>query len=316
VSFVHPQGICESKQVGEGTRIWAFAHVLPGAVLGRDCNVCDHVFIENDVKVGDRVTIKSGVQLWDGVELESDVFVGPNATFTNDRFPRSKVYPEKWPRTVVKKGASIGANATILPGVIIGSGAMVGAGAVVTKNVPALAIVKGNPARISGYVEAGVAHEVGDTRRPQPSVAPTRTPTRVKGVQVLQFGVHTDMRGDLAVGEIERDLPFIPKRFFVVYNVPNEKVRGEHAHHRCHQAVVCISGSCHLVVDDGVNREEIVLSHPGVGVHLPPLTWGTQYRYSSNGVLLVFASHSYDATDYIRDYDDFVRIVKGTGPQS
>ncbi len=118
--FVHARGICESENVGPGTRIWAFAHVLAGATLGADCNICDGVFVEDGVTVGDRVTIKSGVQLWDGVELEDDVFVGPNATFTNDPFPRSRQYLEEYPRTVVRAGASIGANATILPGLEIG----------------------------------------------------------------------------------------------------------------------------------------------------------------------------------------------------
>jgi UDP-2-acetamido-3-amino-2,3-dideoxy-glucuronate N-acetyltransferase len=151
--FVHSQALCESKTIGENTKVWAFAHVLPGAVLGSECNICDHVFIENDVKVGDRVTVKCGVQLWDGITVEDDVFIGPNATFTNDIFPRSKVYPEKFLRTIVKKGASIGANATILPGITIGEGAMVAAGAVVTKSVPNKAIVMGNPARVTGYVD-------------------------------------------------------------------------------------------------------------------------------------------------------------------
>src|SRR5512141_1125826 len=121
--FVHPNALCESPSIGAGTRIWAFAHVLPGAVIGRDCNICDGVFVENDVRVGDRVTVKCGVQLWDGVRLEDDVFVGPNATFTNDRFPRSRQHLAKYPETVVRKGASIGANATILPGITIGQGA-------------------------------------------------------------------------------------------------------------------------------------------------------------------------------------------------
>src|SRR5215217_5671644 len=113
--FVHPQALCESKAIGEGTRIWAFAHVLPGARIGRDCNICDGVFVENDVVVGDAVTIKCGVQLWDGVRLGNNVFIGPNATFTNDMFPRSKVYPETFSETMIEEHASIGANATILP---------------------------------------------------------------------------------------------------------------------------------------------------------------------------------------------------------
>ncbi len=151
--FRHPAALVESARIGRGTRIWAFAHVLPGATIGEDCNICDHTFIENDVVVGDRVTIKCGVQLWDGVRLEDDVFVGPNATFTNDRMPRSKQRPPALLQTFVRKGASIGANATILPGIEIGAGAMVAAGAVVTKDVPPRALVMGNPARVRRYVD-------------------------------------------------------------------------------------------------------------------------------------------------------------------
>ena len=153
-THIHPHAIVEEgARVGPRTRVWAFAHVLPGAVVGADCNICDHVFIENQVVIGDRVTIKCGVQLWDGVTLESDVFVGPNVTFTNDPFPRSLQHLASHPPTVVREGASIGANATLLPGVVIGQKAMVGAGAVVTRNVPARAVVAGNPARITGYVD-------------------------------------------------------------------------------------------------------------------------------------------------------------------
>jgi acetyltransferase-like isoleucine patch superfamily enzyme len=150
--YQHPMSLVESPNIGKGTRIWAFAHVLPGAVIGEDVNVCDHVFIENDVRVGNRVTIKCGVQLWDGITVEDDVFIGPNATFTNDLFPRSKQYPQEFTPTLVQQGASIGANATILAGVTIGRYAMVGAGAVVTRDVPEKAVVVGNPARVKGYV--------------------------------------------------------------------------------------------------------------------------------------------------------------------
>ncbi len=150
--FKHSHALVESERIGNNTRIWAFVHVLPGASIGENCNVCDHVFIENDVIIGNRVTIKCGVQIWDGVRLEDDVMVGPNATFTNDQFPRSK-QPFKLLQTVVKKGASIGANATILCGITIGEDAMVGAGAVVTKSVPARAVVMGNPARVIRYLK-------------------------------------------------------------------------------------------------------------------------------------------------------------------
>ena len=145
--FIHPNSDVQAKQVGEGTRIGQYVVVLPGAIIGRDVNICSHCFIENQVVVGDRVTVKCGVQLWDGITLEDDVFVGPNVTFTNDLQPRSRNIAAKLLPTLVKKGASIGANATILPGVTIGEGAMVGAGAVVTKDVPSGVTVVGNPAR-------------------------------------------------------------------------------------------------------------------------------------------------------------------------
>ena len=157
--FIHPDARCESDLVGGGTRIWAFAHVLPGARIGRDCNICDGVFVEGQAVIGDRVTIKNGVQVWDGIELGDDVFVGPNATFTNDPFPRSRVYDHEVPVTVVEDGASIGGTATILPGRRIGRKAMIGAGAVVTRDVPDFAVVVGNPARVVGEVDP-------DTGRP------------------------------------------------------------------------------------------------------------------------------------------------------
>ena len=150
---IHSLSDVQSTTIGARTRVWQFVVILPKAVIGDDCNICSHCFIENDVVVGDRVTVKSGVQLWDGVRLEDDVFVGPNVTFTNDRLPRSRVYPDAFPRTLVRRGASIGGGATILPGLQIGERAMVGAGAVITKDVPARAIVVGSPARVIGYVD-------------------------------------------------------------------------------------------------------------------------------------------------------------------
>lgn len=150
--FVHPSAICETEKVGKDTRIWAFVHVLKGAEIGEDCNICDHVFIENGVRVGNRVTIKTGISLWEGVTIEDDAFLGPNCVFTNDMLPRSKAYHAEYEKTQVKQGASIGANATILCGITIGKYAMIGAGAVVTKNVPDFALVVGNPARFRYWV--------------------------------------------------------------------------------------------------------------------------------------------------------------------
>lgn len=150
---IHPLADVQSGQIGQGTSIWQFVVVLPGATIGADCNICSHCFIENDVVVGDRVTIKNGVQLWDGLRVEDDVFIGPNVTFTNDIFPRSKAGFTILV-TRIAQGATIGANATILPGLTVGEKAMVGAGSVVTKDVPARAVVAGNPAKIIKYIEA------------------------------------------------------------------------------------------------------------------------------------------------------------------
>jgi acetyltransferase-like isoleucine patch superfamily enzyme len=152
-AFVHEKAIVEpGARIGSGTRVWAFAHILPGAAIGRDCNICDHVFIENDVVVGDRVTVKCGIYIWDGVRIDDLVFLGPNVVFTNDEAPRSQRHVKPPARTHLHKGASVGANATILPGLTIGQWAMVGAGSVVTRDVPDFALVVGNPARTVGHV--------------------------------------------------------------------------------------------------------------------------------------------------------------------
>lgn len=307
--FVHPQGLCESRAIGEGTRIWAFAHVLPGARLGRECNVCDHVFIENDVVLGDRVTVKCGVQLWDGLRVGDDVFIGPNATFTNDKNPRSKQHQANVLQTHLGNGASVGANATILPGVHIGSKAMIGAGCVVTKDVPPGAIVVGNPGRISGYVNvrrppvaAGGPPLGGESRSPQPLSS---------GAMFYRLKSVTDLRGTLSVAQFDDEIPFAPERYFVVFDVPSKHVRGEHAHRVCQQFLICVKGALSCVADNGTDRDEVVLNRPDLGLYVPPMVWCTQYKYSPDAVLLVFASHRYDAADYIRDYDRFLASVRG-----
>ena len=145
--MIHKLSDVQSKNIGKDTNIWQFCVVLPDAKIGENCNICANVFIENDVVIGNNVTIKCGVQLWNGVTVEDNVFIGPNVTFTNDLYPRSKQYPEKFTKTIIKQGAIIGANATILGGITIGENAMIGAGSVVTKDVPADEVWFGNPAR-------------------------------------------------------------------------------------------------------------------------------------------------------------------------
>jgi dTDP-4-dehydrorhamnose 3,5-epimerase-like enzyme len=254
------------------------------------------------VQIGNNVTIKSGVQLWDGLRVEDNVFIGPNVTFTNDLHPRSKVYPDRFLKTTVKKGASIGANATILPGVDIDKNAMVGAGAVVTKDVPPYAIVMGNPARITGYVESKKEDVVKERQE-------LVIEKKISGATLHKIPVVEDLRGSLSFAEYPNHLPFIPKRYFTVFGVPGREVRGEHAHRTIHQFLVCVKGSCSVVVDDGYGRSEVLLDHPGVGLHIPPMVWGIQYNYSPDAVLLVLASDVYDAAEYIRNYDEFIRLL-------
>lgn len=183
--FIHPSAIVETDRIGEGTRVWAFVHILNGAVIGRNCNICDMCFIENDVIIGDNVTVKCGVHLWNGLRLADNVFLGPNVALTNDMRPRSKRYGETLV-TQIQKGASIGANATLLPGIEIGRYAFVGAGSVVTRSVPDHALIFGNPARLRGYVcccagvlsfrgRQGRCQDCGKTYR--------RTPQRVMAVE-------------------------------------------------------------------------------------------------------------------------------------
>lgn len=150
--YVHPNALLESEHVGKDTRIWAFAHVLKNVEIGEDCNLCDYVFVESGVKIGNRVTIKNGISLWEGLVIEDDVFLGPNAVFTNDMFPRSKKHSGGFLSTLLKQGASIGANATILCGITLGRYSLIGAGSVVTKSVPDFALVTGNPARFRYWV--------------------------------------------------------------------------------------------------------------------------------------------------------------------
>ena len=313
--FAHPDARVESGEIGPRTRVWAFAHVLAGARVGADCNLCDHTFLEGGVVVGDRVTVKCGVQLWEGVTLEDDVFVGPNATFTNDPFPRSQRRPSEFTRTLVRRGASIGANATILPGVTIGAGAMVGAGAVVTRDVPPRAIVVGNPAVVSGYVEDRGAEGQGRlrTREIRPRERVEETPL-IAGAQLFELPRITDARGHLSFAEIHQSLPFPVFRYFLVFGVPSREVRGEHAHRTLGQFLVCVHGSCSVRLFDGDSSEEILLNRPDLGIHIPPMVWTTEYKYSPDAVLLVLASDVYREDDYIRDLDEYLALRRQGKP--
>lgn len=301
--FTHSLSDVQTQNIGDNTHIWQYVVILPSAIIGSDVNICANCFIENDVVIGDRVTIKSGVQIWDGLRIEDDVFIGPNATFTNDVFPRSKNRPAVFLNTHIKKGASIGANATILPGVTVGASAMVGAGAVVTRDVPPNAIVSGNPARIMGY-------KLDSTSVPLPPPSAytldKHINTGVGNCSLYQLPLIKDLRGHLSFAEYENDLPFIAKRCFWIFDVPSKDVRGEHAHKKCHQFLICVAGFVTVMLDDGVNRTEIKLDSPALGLHIQPGVWAVQFKYSEGAVLVVLASDLYDPADYIRDYAGFI----------
>jgi UDP-2-acetamido-3-amino-2,3-dideoxy-glucuronate N-acetyltransferase len=197
----------------------------------------------------------------------------------------------------------VGANAVLMPGTTVALAAQIRPGSVVQGAVPARAIVGGNPGRVLGYVDSSMQsneHPLG------PSTLESRL---VRGVQLVRFKSVIDMRGNLTVGNFPSEVPFTPSRYFLVYGVPSAETRGEHAHRVCHQFLVCVSGHVNVVVDDGHAREEYFLDQPALGLYLPPMTWGIQYKYSQDAVLLVFASHPYDAQDYIRDYSDFLASI-------
>lgn len=299
--------LVESGSIGVRTRIGALAHILPGAVIGRDCDVGDHTLIEDDVTIGDRVIVSCGVALWNGTTVEDDVFIGANVAFANDPHSINTKPDWKSARTLLKCRAVVGANATIYSGTTIGERARVAAGSVVTRNVPPLAIVSGNPAVIVGYDGTRLEYEGAVASPPsEPSVRNTK----VKGVILHRLPSAADMRGQLAFGEIGKHVPFEVKRLFLVYGVASQETRGEHAHRTLHQFLVCVHGHCSLMADDGENRQEFLLESPTSAVHLPPLVWAVQYKHTRDAVLLVLASDYYDPADYIRDYSEFLQIVQ------
>ena len=306
--MIHPTADVATRKIGSGTRVWQYSVICEGVEIGEDCNVCAHCFVESGVVIGDRVTIKNGVSLWTGVTIEDDVFVGPGATFANDRRPRSKLRPPVFESTTIRSGASIGANAVILPGLTIGSGAMIGAGAVVTSDVPAYAIVKGNPGRVTGFY-GSTRHSHFSEDDVFPGVSRNRS-SMVRGVKWVSIQQHSQARGDLHVVNCPDDLPFQVRRFFIVSNVPRETIRGNHAHRRCHQFLVCTAGACLVTVDDGENRATFELASPSVGLHISPLVWGIQHDYSDGASLLVLASEAYDRDEYVNSYEEFRILVR------
>jgi WxcM-like, C-terminal len=241
--------------------------------------------------------IPPGSQIADGVTF------GPRVVLAGDGI-------------VVRENVTIDAAAVIGAGVTIGQGAWVRAGAVVLRSVPANAVVEGNPAQVVGYLDGD-----GTRKRPDPRhihvdtfghlARPSRVPLGVGESALFLMRRIADARGALTVGEVPTEVPFSPARYFVVFDVPSLELRGEHAHKQCQQFLICLHGSCRVLLDDGENRCEVTLDRPDAGVFMPEMIWGTQYRYTPDAVLLVFASRTYEADDYIRTYDEFISEVEG-----
>jgi hypothetical protein len=234
----------------------------------------------------------------DSAKIEDDVSIGHRVVFAGDEI-------------LIRAHARLDAACVIGEGVTIGQGAWVRAGAVVLRSVPPNAIVEGNPAQVVGYQNNAM-----DALRPEPrhidihgfaSVErPARVPLGVGESALYLMRRVADARGALTVGEVPTEVPFSPSRYFAVFDVPSVELRGEHAHKRCQQFLICLHGSCRVLLDDGIQRCEVTLDRPDMGVFMPEMIWGTQYRYSADAVLLVFASRTYEADDYLRTYDDFL----------
>lgn len=231
-------------------------------------------------------------------QVDPSVIIGQRVIFAGDGI-------------VIRAKARLDAAAVIGEGVTVGQGAWVRAGAVVLRSVPPNAIVEGNPAQVVGYV-----NRAGNDPRPDPRLIdlqslgelqrPARVPLAVGGSALYLMRSVVDTRGSLTVGEVPTEVPFSPARYFAVFGVPSIELRGEHAHKRCQQFLICLHGSCRVLLDDGQSRCEVTLDRPDMGVFMPEMIWGTQYRYSPDAVLLVFASRPYEAEDYLRTYDDFL----------
>ena len=275
---IHP-----SAQVGPGVNI------APDAAVGPNC------VLRGAISIGARATLGPGVCLGGAAVVAADCRIDAGVKTTED-LPGDEGAP-----LVLGVGVQVGAGSVLRPGLEIGTGARIEPGSVVTRAVPAHAIVAGNPAVVVGFV----------TTEPLPTfvdgsgedVIRSRA---VAGVSFHRFPMVREPRGSLIFSEFGMEVPFVPKRYFMVHDVPPHNLRGTHARETCGELLVCVAGSINAVVDDGLAREEYVLDQPHLGLYIPPLVWATQYKHTPNAILMVFATHHYDAGDYIVDYEGFV----------
>ena len=276
----HLTAVIESgAKVADDANLGCFVQICAAASVGNNAIVAGLVIVPPHVHIGAHSRIGAGV-----------CFVTPVA--------------EEKP-TVIGNNAIIGEHAIINAGVSIGDDAVIAPLTFIQRSIPTMAIVEGSPAKIIGYVGA-ISNAVTENS----SVNEPVQESNVSGVRLHHMHRVVDIRGNLTVGEFDRSIPFQPKRYFIVYDVPSMETRGEHAHRVCHQYLICVRGSCAVVADDGHHRQEFLLNRPDIGLHLPPMVWGIQYKYSADAVLLVYASHYYDGADYIRNYAEFRQLVR------
>ena len=279
--------------------------------IGDDCLISRCVTVNYNVQIGDRTRIMDNTHITGNMRIGSDCFISLCVGTTNDNAIGKLPYdPERVRGPIVEDGAAIGAGATILPALTIGRNSIVGAGSVVTGNVQANAIVTGSPARVTGYVEMTKAATKRYAFDASDAGQPSASSTSVAGVTVHQLRFVEDMRGNLSVGEFAREIPFVARRFFSIFDVPGSRVRGEHALKACDQFIICLKGRASVVIDDGTKREEVLLDRPNIGVYIPAMIWTTFYKFSPDAILLVFASTYYQHTEYIRDYQEYLGIVR------
>ena len=252
--------------------------------------------------IGSRTRVDSSAKLGPGVVLGADCSIGPDVEIAENAIVHDRV--------VIDSGVRIGARAILQSDVSLGRGALIEPDAVVTRSVQPHAIASGSPARVSGF--QAVLFDSAAATDGHPGASFHVMESKVQGVKAYQLPFINDPRGNLTVGEFGKTLPFVPQRYFVTFDIPNAELRGEHAHHQCEQFLICVRGSCAVVVDDGVQREEFLLDRPTFGVYVPPRVWATEYKHSPDSTLMVFASHYYDPDDYIRDYGAFLQLVSGS----
>jgi acetyltransferase-like isoleucine patch superfamily enzyme len=283
--------------------ISSHAHVDPAAKVGARCEIAAGAVVGAQVRLGDNVHIGAGALLLGPCSVGNDSVIGVGCILDASADNATQA------GLVLESHVQLLAGVTIAARITVASGARIQAGAVVQRSVPVHAVVAGNPAQIVGYTLS-----VGSAEMARMPVSAAReigvSATMVRGVTLHRLPRILDLRGNLTVGEFGRSVPFAAKRYFMVFGVPNAEIRGEHAHRSCDQFLVCAHGNCSVVADDGVHREEFLLDDSATGLYLPALTWGIQYKYSADAVLLVFASEDYDGAEYIRDYAEFLALTQ------